>query len=198
MTLHFLALAFRLGVRDAKANQYRNQTMQNLHTILCRRAESARDWDAARALLLSYGPEFSDYGRQAGYESNMEWLTQEIAGLPEIYTPPDHVLLLAWQDETAIGIIGLHRDEPLSCELKRLFVRPEYRGLGAGKMLVLTAMDAARAMNCKRVFLATWASMRTAIALYERLGFQHFAWRSSGAAWEDHAAFLECDLKERP
>lgn len=173
--------------------------MQNLHEILCRRAESPHDWNAARELLTAYVPEFIAYGRETNFEPKMEWFEHESADLPAVYPPPDHVLLLAWDGTQAIGMMGLHRDqEPDSCELRRLFVRLESRGHGVGKTLVVAAMDEARRMNCNRVFLATWASMQTAIALYERLGFQHFAWRSSGEAWEDHAAFLECDLKGEP
>lgn len=98
----------------------------------------------------------------------------EIAGIPGDYHPPTGALFLATDlDGNAVGCVAVHRlGETDDAEMKRLFVKPDYRGLGIGKSLIEAVLDMAREMGCKRLLLDTMPNMTSAIAAYEAFGFQ--------------------------
>ena len=59
------------------------------------------------------------------------------------------------------------------CELRKLFLLPESRGLGLGKKLTESCLDYAKSKGYQKCYLDTLTSMKSAISLYEKLGFQH-------------------------
>ena len=116
---------------------------------------------------------FKEYGATLPPELWFEDFRQEVDGLPGEYGPPFGRLLLAMAgDGAAVGCVALRRWDAGIGELKRMFVRPAYRGRGIGKQLGLAVLDEALAMGYERVRLDTAPTMVEAIRLYERLGFR--------------------------
>jgi len=101
----------------------------------------------------------------------------ELAGLPGKYAPPGGELLLArGTDGAALGCAALRSMEPAGCcEMKRLYVTPEARGMGLGKALVDAVLDAGRHAGYRELRLDTLPEMTDAQALYSRLGFVRIA-----------------------
>lgn len=116
---------------------------------------------------------FEEYAQSLGFSLCFQGFDQELAGLPGEYAPPRGRLLLAEVDSRLAGCVALRpfRDEG-ACELKRLFVRPEFRGKGVGKALMDAVLAAASEMGYRRMLLDTiTGKMDRAIAMYREYGF---------------------------
>lgn len=101
----------------------------------------------------------------------------EMAAMPGKYAPPKGVLLLARDaDGVPIGCVALRpMDEAGRCEMKRLYIAPEGRGRGLGRMLVEALMSEARRIGYREICLDTLPHMGEAMALYATLGFAPIA-----------------------
>jgi carbonic anhydrase len=146
-------------------------------------AESSEQITQAREL-------FQEYGASLGFDLCFQSFEAELAGLPGDYAPPSGRLLLAFDNEQSApaGVIALHafadplpafanrRSDPTSeriCEMKRLYVRPQFRGQRIGQQLIDTLISAARDIGYTRLRLDTIVGrMDKAIALYRSYGFQ--------------------------
>jgi putative acetyltransferase len=132
-------------------------------------AQSAEELNTVRRLLLEYW----ENRKLETYVFNFD---QELAGLPGAYAPPDGRLFLAqWENEPA-GCVALRKLEPYICEMKRLYLSPQFRGKGIGKVLAEFIISEARNIGYKKMRLDTIQSnMQEAIALYRQLGFNEIA-----------------------
>jgi putative acetyltransferase len=146
------------------------------------RAASVTNLDEIRAMLREYA---------AWLEVDLcfQNFEEELAGLPGSYAPPRGRLLIA--DDA--GCVALRPIDEETCEMKRLYVRPEHRGSGLGRRLIVAIMDEARAIGYARMRLDTMPKMDSAQRLYESLGFRDIAAYRYNP--EPGARFLEVDLR---
>jgi ribosomal protein S18 acetylase RimI-like enzyme len=133
-------------------------------TIL--QAASPTQLEAVRDLFL-------EYARSLGFSLCFQGFDKELAELPGSYAPPEGRLLLAEVDGDNAGCVALHKLASDVCEMKRLYVRPQFRGAGMGRLLTEASIAEARAIGYKKMRLDTIVGkMDQAIELYRQLGFR--------------------------
>lgn len=118
---------------------------------------------------------FLEYAGSLGFSLCFQGFDQELASLPGDYAPPGGRLLLIECDGAVAGCVALH---PLdhAIEMKRLYVRPEFRGRGLGRRLAEAVIAEARAVGYARMRLDTVEPlMKEAVAMYRALGFRGIA-----------------------
>ena len=130
--------------------------------------QSQADLDATRQI-------FREYADGLGVDLCFQDFESELTGLPGDYAEPRGALRLALVGGLLAGCCALrpidNADYPDACEMKRLYVRPSFRGMGLGRTLVESMMDAARVTGYRHLLLDTLDDMEAARALYDELGF---------------------------
>ncbi len=129
-------------------------------------SQATTDHDIGTARLL-----FQEYAAGLDTDLCFQGFASELAGLPGAYAPPRGRLLLAWAGTDAAGCVALRPATDTVCEMKRLFVRPSFRGQGLGRSLAEKVIAEARTIGYSAMQLDTLPSMAKAIQLYESLGF---------------------------
>jgi len=114
---------------------------------------------------------FREYSAAIGTDLEYQGFSAELASLPAPYAPPAGALLIAQDAARVAGCVALRKLDADTCEMKRLYVRPDYRGSGLGKALVEAVIHAARHGGYRELRLDTLPSMASAQSLYRRLGF---------------------------
>ncbi|MGD0566867.1 MAG: GNAT family N-acetyltransferase [Candidatus Sulfotelmatobacter sp.] len=132
-------------------------------------AESPAQIAQARELFL-------EYAQSLGFSLCFQNFDQELAGLPGDYAPPGGRLLLAEYDGQLAACVALHKLESRVCEMKRLYLRPAFRGKGLGRVLAERIIVEARQIGYQRMRLDTVEPvMKDAVAMYRKLGFKEIA-----------------------
>jgi ribosomal protein S18 acetylase RimI-like enzyme len=124
-----------------------------------------RDIEDVRAL-------FDEYSGLVAEALCFQNFDEERAALPGEYAPPGGALLIARDGKAPAGCVALRRLDAGTGEMKRLYVRAQYRGSGLGRMLAIAVIEEARTRNYARVVLDTLPKLAPAIALYRDLGFR--------------------------
>ncbi len=114
---------------------------------------------------------FLEYAKELNIDLCFQNFAAELEELPGKYAPPDGALLLAINDQHAVGCVALRRWSATDAEMKRLYIQPAYRHLGIGRALAQCIVERARELGYRRVVLDTLDSMQGAQALYRSLGF---------------------------
>lgn len=173
-------------------------------------AESAAQIEQIRELFL-------EYAKSLGFSLCFQGFDQELAGLPGDYAPPEGRLLLAEYDGQVAGCGALHKvekhvsrvasseagikvtdntqaDERIG-EMKRLYLRPAFRGKGLGRALAERILREARGIGYAKLRLDTVEPvMQDAVAMYRRMGFREIApYRENPMAG---TLYMELDLGE--
>src|SRR5688572_23522061 len=129
-------------------------------------AETAEQVEEIRRL-------FREYEAWLGLDLCFQGFEAELSGLPGKYVPPSGRLFLASVDGKTAGCIALRKLEDGICEMKRLFVRKDFRGLGLGNKFIEKLIDEARLAGYKKMRLDTLPDkMGKAVKLYRSHGFQ--------------------------
>ena len=112
-----------------------------------------------------------EYERALGVDLCFQGFAQELANLPGDYASPRGTLLLARHGDAVAGCIALRPVDDRDCEMKRLYVRDEFRAAGLGRRLVERVITTAHSIGYRRMVLDTLPSMVSAQRLYESFGF---------------------------
>jgi ribosomal protein S18 acetylase RimI-like enzyme len=114
---------------------------------------------------------FLEYARAIGIDLCFQNFDRELASLPGKYAEPDGCLLIAKIGDKSCGCVALRKLEGRICEMKRLYVKPDFRKRGLGKLLVERVVSEAKFRGYEFMRLDTLATMRSAIKLYKAYGF---------------------------
>lgn len=98
---------------------------------------------------------------------------EELLHLEAKYGPPEGRLYLAYCDQALAGCIALRQLDEARCEMKRLYVRPQFHGLHIGSVLVSRVIDEARTIGYRHLLLDTFPFLDVAMRMYEKLGFRY-------------------------
>jgi putative acetyltransferase len=129
-------------------------------------AESSVQIAQARELFLEYADSLNF---SLGFQS----FEKELALLPGEYSPPEGRLLLAELESQLAGCGALHKLSTEICEMKRLYLRPQFRGKGLGRVLAERIIAEAREIGYRRMRLDTVEPvMKDAVGMYRKLGFK--------------------------
>jgi len=115
---------------------------------------------------------FVQYADTLGFDLEFQGFSRELATLPGSYALPRGCILLAEFNTNFVGCVALRPLESIICEMKRLFVVPEYRGRDIGRNLACSVIDRARQIGYEKLRLDTIESMKAANRLYLSLNFR--------------------------
>jgi putative acetyltransferase len=136
---------------------------------------------------------FLEYAQSLGFSLCFQNFDSELAGLPGDYAPPEGRLLLVEYEGQLAACAALRKLESGICEMKRLYLRPQFRGKGVGRILAERIITEARQIGYHRMRLDTVEPvMKDAIAMYRKLGFKEIApYRANPIAG---AKYMELEL----
>ena len=148
-------------------------------------ATTRQDLDIIREL-------FREYEKFLGFGLCFQGFENELAGLPGNYAPPEGRLIIAKYDSEAAGCIALKKIGEGVCEMKRLYVRPKFRGKKIGRQLAEKIIAEAKLIGYKKMRLDTLRRLNEAVTLYRSLSFREI----QPYVFNPHedAVYMEIDL----
>lgn len=139
---------------------------------------------------------FREYEAWFGLNLCFQNFDEEVANLPGKYALPEGRLFLAFAGEKLAGCIAMRKLETDVCEMKRLFVREDFRGQNVGKSLIEKLIEEARSLGYKKMRLDTYPpKMGKAVKMYESYGFREISPYYHNPYGE--ALFMELDLQKK-
>lgn len=127
-------------------------------------AKLAKEFEAGRIL-------FMEYASSLGFDLCYQNFDTELKEIAIQYNKPFGTLILIKHNEQFIGCAGIRCFEQNIAELKRMFIKPEYRAFGLGKKLMHFAIDFSKKSGYKFIRLDTMKTMKAAINIYKACGF---------------------------
>jgi ribosomal protein S18 acetylase RimI-like enzyme len=150
--------------------------------------KSAAEWREARRLV-------EEYASSLNLDLSFQNFAQELEHFESEYSPPSGAFLLAREEDSFVGCVGLRKVSDTVGEIKRLYVAPTARGLGLGEALARGIVDEGKKRKYTRLVLDTLPSMLAARSLYQALGFKPVApYRYNPVPG---TAFLELQLRDQ-
>ena len=115
---------------------------------------------------------FQEYATQLGVDLEFQNFREETHNIETQYSRPDGALFIAYNDQKKVmGCFGVRSLEQSICELKRMYLRKEARGMGIGKQLLIKSLEVGKELGFKKMRLDTLPTMESAIGLYIKMGF---------------------------
>lgn len=115
---------------------------------------------------------FLEYADSLKIDLCFQGFDKELKGLPGEYAPPQGRLFLFYYDNQLAGCAALRKQDNSIGEMKRLYLKPAFRGKGIGRAIANHIISEARSIGYERLRLDTLPMMKEAIPLYRSLGFQ--------------------------
>lgn len=136
--------------------------------------ETDEDLEVVKALLEEYVASWFESDGDV-HIKEVEAHKQQLNDLAEYFGPPDGCLLIAKYNEKSAGCVALRKLSDETCEMKRLYVSPNFRGLKIGRNLANAVIEQARKIGYRYMRIHTITELKEANMLYESLGFIHIA-----------------------
>lgn len=114
---------------------------------------------------------FTEYANSLNVDLSFQDFEKELASIDKQYTHPFGGLLLAYNDNAAIACVGIRKINDDTAELKRMYVKPQYRCMGIGNELLHRSLELTQQLGYKKIRLDTLANMHKAQSLYLANGF---------------------------
>ena len=134
------------------------------NNIVYKKLETEDEISKAKELIL-------EYMRWLNIDLCFQDIDDELANFPKKYSPPEGEFIIAKNNNKVIGIVGIKNLENNICEMKRLFVKDEYKNKGIGKELVGEIIEEAKIRNYKKIMMDTLNTMEKALKIYYKYGF---------------------------
>jgi GNAT superfamily N-acetyltransferase len=161
-------------------------------------AQNTEDFAAVSELLLEYLTWESAQTKDVfGEDVDVDVMLANSMSKLESYMPPAGQLLLASLDDIPVGVVFLKKLRDDACEVKRMYVRPGYRGKRIGYTLLQQLIVNAKSAGYKNILLDSGRFMSDAHALYRAVGFKDIARypeSEMGAGFEAHMVYMQLDL----
>ena len=157
--------------------------------------ETAEQIDMVRGLVRDFIDFATTQDASVQASPAFQGIEDQLADLPGIFGPPSGAFLLATVDGVPAGCVAFHAREKGTCEIKRMFVRKQFRGLHLGERLVSALIAQARAQGHKRIVLETFHTLKAAQHLYRKAGFTPCApFNEVPAHYEGKLVFMEREV----